>query len=171
MKQLVAIITALVCAVLLAGGYAFMLIDINDNVARSAAAEGGAESLSIRDAAARSLELFLSRSAAERAALNAFIVPDEDVVAVIELLEDAARRTGVSIAISTIAAAPRDGWSAHEAVEVSFSATGTFVKLARFSALLEALPLASRLESVSLETSAEGAWFGSFSMFFIKERS
>ncbi len=48
--------------------------------------------------------------------------------------------------------------------------TASFAALTRFTAILEALPVGSELESASFEASKD-AWFGTFKVIFIKAKS
>lgn len=169
MKSILQPILALALALAAFGAYGYVIRDIGISVAAAGAAESGVESLSERDASARSMEFLLEETAAERATLAAYVIKDDDVAGPIAIVEDAARRAKAKISISGIAVTSPDGWAHHQGIEVSFSATGPLATLTRLAAMLEVLPVGSRLESSSYEASKDG-WFGTFKVLFIKEK-
>jgi len=158
-------------ALVFGGAYAFVFITIEGYVTRIGNAVQESETLTRRDAMARSTEAFLNSTKKERDTLEQFIVHNNDeVVTAIELLERAAKSRKVALSISSVSIVATPEWSGYERVAVLFSATGPFTNLTRFIATLEALPIASRIESGSLEISSGTSWFGSFAITFIKEK-
>lgn len=169
MKYLAAPIAAFLLAALCAVLYVFAFLDIRQNIAIAGEAQSGAETLSIRDASARSMEILLEETALERGELRAFLIEDQDVVSAIAAVENAARAAKVKSSISGIAVVDLSLVS-HEGIEVSFSASAPFSSLARFVAVLDAFPLTSRLEVARFEA-AKNSWFGTFRVVFVKEKS
>jgi len=170
MKNLIPSFLALLLAIVLIGGYGFMYSHVASGIARAQAALEKATTLSTRDALVRSQQVFLENTANERASLNAFVASDEDVVAVIEIIESTARQEKVDVAISSINTVGGDGWGYHEKVAVNFSASGTFRNMMRFMSAVETIPLASKLEQASLEVATGSNWFGAFSVTFVKTK-
>jgi hypothetical protein len=169
MKNIIQPIVVLLLAAAVAGAYAYMIRDINLNVARASEAASGVETLSARDATARSMEFLLEETADESAALLTLVIRDADVAGPIAIIEDAARLAKVKVSISSIAITAPDGWVRHQGIEVSFSATASLAALARFASILESLPVGSRLERSSFEASKD-SWFGTFRVLFVKEK-
>lgn len=160
-----------VLAFMLAGGtYTFLFFGMQSDVARIARAAQDSSSLTRRDERARSVETLLNETKDKRDALAAFVVDDENVVSVIELLERVAAKKKVSLSISSVSVSRPSEWNYHERIDIVFSIDGSFANLTRFLATLEALPLASRIESGSLEASGGSAWFASLAMTFVKEQ-
>lgn len=158
-------------ALVLAGGvYAFLFFSVQSDVARITRAAQDSSSLTRRDERARSVETLLNETKDKRTALAVFVVDDEDVVSVIELLENVAAKKKTSLSISSVSVSRPSEWNYHERIDIVFSVDGPFANLIRFLATLEALPLASRVESGSLEASGGSAWFASFAMTFVKEQ-
>lgn len=168
MKKILPLIIACLTLILLAFGYAFMYRQVADGVQRASVALGQVDTLSERDALVRSQEVFLEHAATELAAVNTYVADDADVVALIETIEDTARREGVSVTISSVDTTDEGGWGFHEGVIIRFSSAGTFGNMARFIAALEALPRASTLQNAALEVSSGGTWFASLSVMFVK---
>lgn len=154
----------------LSGTYGFLVSSIQHDVDTAGVFLEQSESLTRRDALTRSLELFLNDTENERSALSGYVYGTNDVVSAIELIEDTARGWRVDVSISNVDVRSEEGWSEHEMVRVSFSASGTFSRMTSFISYLESLPTASRLETVSLEASDGGEWFGTFIVSFVKEK-
>lgn len=169
MKFMPAIISLLVF-IGLASGYVFLVSSIQADINTAASFLERVESLTKRDALARSMQVFLNDTSDKRQGLEPYIAGAGDVVSVIELVESTARSEGVDISISNVSTSQQDGWRQHESIEVTFSVSGTFGRIASFTAFLEALPIASRLSGVSLEASGEGEWFGTYAVLFAKEK-
>jgi len=169
MKHATPLIASIILLVAALTAYAFLYIGVDGYVGRIGNALSASETLTRRDAIARSMEQILSDVSAERETLAGFIVGNDDVVTVIELLEDAARQEGVTLSISSVSVGSVSGWSHHERIDVLFSVDGTFADITSFVATLEVLPNAARVESGVLESSGRTRWFGSFAMTFIKE--
>lgn len=159
---------AVVALILASAGYAYLVADITANIARAGEARSDAESLTVRDASARAMEMFLQSTTDERAALAAYVIPASDVAAPIAVIEDAAKRAKVTASISAISIVDLRLGS-HEGVEVSVSATAPFASLMRFATYLGSLPVTSRLERASFEATKDG-WFGTFRLVFVKEK-
>lgn len=170
MKNLTPVIAALALSVIIVGGYVFLIFEVNTYVDRISVALQGSESLTQRDAQARSIEAFLNDTAELRASVDQFVVKNENVVSVIELLEDNARRENVSLSISSVSVSDVSGWDHHQRIDVSFSIDGTFANTTDFIATLEALPFAVRVENGTLGVSGGSSWFGSFMATFVKEK-
>jgi hypothetical protein len=170
MKNLFSLILALALCTAAALGYGALVYMLDGYVGRIETAVAGAETLNQRDSEARAIGRFLTDTALEREALAATVVTEADVVGVIETVEAVARLARVQLSISSVAVVPIGTWSQHEAVELTFSASGSFVALQDFVASLETLPLISHLDSVSLEASSGSGWFGTFRMIFAKEK-
>lgn len=152
------------------GAYAFLYTNVNNSTERIEVALHGSETLTRRDALARSIEVFLKGVETERATLDRYVIEDEGVVDVIELVEAVADRENVGISISSVSVSGPPGWSYHERVDIILSADGTFANLTDFIATLEALPAAARVESASLERSGGSSWFASVAVTFVKEK-
>ena len=169
MKNFGPTIAAFLLLVVAMAGYSFLVFEVNRYVGRISVALLGSESLTQRDAQARSIEFFLGDTEELRASLDGFVVRDDNVVSVIELLEDVARKENVSLSIASVSVADA-GWSYHERVDVSFSVDGTFVNVTDFIATLEGLPFVARIENGTTGASGDASWFGSFMATFVKEK-
>lgn len=169
MKNLIYPLFVFFLAIVAVGAYIVMVRDINLDVAKASEARSGVETLSTRDATARSMEFLLKETAAERTTLETLIVKDVDVAGPIGIIEDAARLAKIKVSISGITVTAPDGWVRHQGIEVSFSASASFTALTRFAGILESLPVGSRLERSSFEASKDN-WFGTFRVLFIKEK-
>ncbi len=149
--------------------YVVLLFEIAHAVEVITEAKADAELAGLREEAGRAAALFMTETAEARAEIAGFVVDDENPVALIEAIEDAARRSGISVTIGSVSVIP-GSWEYHEAVSVGMSARGAFSDLGAFVTRLESLPLASRVEDVSLESLGGGAWFGTFTVRFVKEK-
>jgi len=170
MKYLLPLILSILAFLLIGGAYAFLFFGVNGYVERIAVAVQSSETLTRRDTTARSIEKFLKEVEVERETLSGFVIKNDDVVSVIELLEQVARDEGVVLSISSVSASDVSGWDHHERIDVLFSVSGSFANLTDFIATLESLPVASRVESGGFEVSGNANWFGSFAVTFIKEK-
>lgn len=169
MKHTTPLIVSIIVLIIASAAYTFLYVGVNGYVERIGNALLTSETLTRRDTIARSMEALLADVSAERETLADFIVRDDNVVTVIELVEDVAREEDVTLSISSVSVGGVSGWSYHERVDVLFSVDGTFADITTFVAKLEALPNAARIESGVLESSGQARWFGSFAMTFIKE--
>lgn len=169
MKHTAPLIASLLLLIVVSAAYGFLYTSVNGYVERIGAAIQASETLARRDTIARSTEALLADVSIERESLNDFIIGENDVVAVIELLEDGARRQDVTLSISSVSVSHVPDWNRHERIDVLFSVDGTFADITAFVATLEALPSAARVESGVLEPSGRKRWFGSFAITFIKE--
>jgi hypothetical protein len=131
---------------------------------RSQSAAAGQE-----ESAQKTLQAFVTDTAPAQSELASYVADDASVVGIIQTVEDAASREGISVTIGAIAVAPAD-WRYHETLSLSLSATGPFSALAAFSTDLESLPYASHLESVSLQSASGKNWFASYTLDFLKQK-
>ena len=122
-----------------------------------------------RVASARNARSLLLETADERTALAAFVIRESDVAGAIETIESAGRTANVAVSVST-AEEEAQAWKYHAVVTLKLSARGSFKNLGTFTAILESLPFASRLEKVSFEESEENVWYAAFTLSFIKEK-
>lgn len=169
MRQYTPLIVSVCAALLAVGGVWYMARDIHANTNHISEIKGLLAELSDRDLRARLMQESLERVRPLKASLDAYIVGADDVVLAIELIESVARREGVRVSLSSVTVVANDEWEHHEGLEVILTATGTFPTMTAFSSALEVLPRAARVREVMLEASAEGAWFGRFTVIFVKE--
>lgn len=170
MKRILPTFLALLLLAITTIVYAFLMYQVDGYVMRMSVALQGSESLTQRDTTARSIEAFLDDTEVERAALDSYIIKDDDIVSVIELVERVARQENVSLSISSVSVSAVSAWNHHERIDIAFSVDGTFPNITDFVATLEALPFAVRVEGGSLGASSGTSWFGSFSATFVKEK-
>lgn len=170
MKHIISVAAAFILLLVSIGIYTFLLFQVDGYVMRMSSALRASESLTQRDATARSIEKFLNETNTERSALASYIVGKDDVVSVIELLENSARASRVALSISSVSVTD-GGWQYHERIQVQFSVDGTFSNITDYVATLEALPYVVRIEQGTLGASADDNWFGSFVVSFVKDKS
>lgn len=168
MKRYIPLIISFILLIALAGSYAFMVSAVNANVARMGAALAEADALSARAASLQSASALLSEVAPLRDELASAIIRSGEDVRAIEIVEAVGADERVDVSIASVA--PRSaGWQRHEQVALSTSVEGTYPRIARFLAALEAYGTAVRLESITLEKSGDTSWFGTVAVTFIKE--
>lgn len=170
MRKFTALILGLLFLAATIAGYAFVHARISGFVATIAKAKETAFSTDARDQALRRADALITETAAGRAELETFVVPDSDSVRLIDAVEAAAKREGVTVTIGSVAVLPAS-WTYHEPVRVTLSARGSLSALSRFASALETLPEASRLVTASFEASADRQWFATIVIDFIKEKS
>ncbi|MBX9765327.1 hypothetical protein K2X83_01665 [Patescibacteria group bacterium] len=169
MKHLGYLIMGLLLLAAAMAGYWFMHTTISRGVDEIAGARAEAEAASGREQFARAAGAFLSDTALEREELNTFVVQDEDFVAAIETIEASAKREKITVTVGSVEVNTQKN-QFHEVITMTVSARGPFAALTAFAASLESLPFASRVLSLSLEESAERAWFLNASLEFIKRK-
>lgn len=170
MKNITPLVLASIFFLVTIGVYGSALITIDGYVARISNALQDSQTLTDRDARARSIEALLTDTESLRMTLQSFVIKDEDIVSVIELLEDVSQEEDVSLSISSVSVSDVSGWNHHERININFSVDGTFADVTDFLATLEHIPFAVRLESGALGVSRGSSWFGSFTVMFIKEK-
>lgn len=168
MKQYFPLIISFVLLIVLAGAYAFMVSAVNANVARMGAALAEADALSTRAASLQSASALLDEVAPLRGELARAVIRNGEDVRAIEIVEAVGADERVDVSIASVAARGA-GWQKHEQVALSASVEGTYPRIARFLAALEAYAAAVRIESVTLEKSGDTSWFGTIAVTFIKE--
>lgn len=169
MKQYFPLVVSALLAFVLAGGYTFMLMQTDGAIGRIEEALVETDVLARQSASFQSAQAFLADTSDLRVVLDRAVVGRDEIVPVIELLENAARREGVSLSLSNVSVAG-EAWQYHERLALSFSAQGTFHEITRFIGALEALPRVARLESGALESAGGREWFGTFIVSFVKEK-
>ena len=170
MKNFVTPLIALLLTGATLGGYGFLTYSITKAVATIDAAKADEASLGAREDAGRAAATLLSSLGTERTALAAHVLGPEGAATAITTLEALAKRDKVTLAIGTVAVNPEDGWEKHDALSVALSVEGSWKAVTAFAAALEALPLASEVESVDLSAS-KSTWFGTFTILFLQEKS
>lgn len=170
MKQYTFSFISLGLFIISVGIFSFVWYDIQKNTAHISEVHSALSAVSERDESARSMEMFLEHVRPLKESLDAHVIGDDDVVAAIELIEQTARRDEVRLSLSAVTIVEEKEWAHHEGIEVTLSAVGPFARVVSFAAALESLPLASRVMRASLEASTGGNWFGSFTVFFVKEK-
>lgn len=170
MKQYITPLVAFFFASLAGAVYFFGVVQIQSAIDRIGTATADAEVLSNKDVALQSARAFLNEVGSLNADLAQFVVLEKNVVQVIELLEDIARDERVTLSIGNVALSGVDAWRSHELINLTFSVEGTFVRMTSFLNTLELLPRAVRLENGTLEKSGRNAWFGTFTVTFVKEK-
>jgi len=149
---------------------AFVLASVGGYIATASEAKAAVTSSSREESYNEAVASFLSDTADERSRLSSFIVNDAGVVAVIQEIDDAAKREKVSVTIDSVAVGA-SAWNYFDPLDVSVSATGSFAALSAFATDLESLPEASRLVSFHAEAAENKAWFGSYRVEFLKTKS
>ncbi len=117
------------------------------------------------------LRALAGETAAFTSALQEVVIPKAGVADFIERLETAGRRIEVVVAIDSVE--PRTHAASDlEELRVALHATGQWEKIARFIALLETMPLESRLQSAALSrTGASGElWRAELLLSALKEK-
>lgn len=170
MKHFIYLIVALLFLAASAGGYWFMHDTITRGVNEIAKARAEADAASGREQFSRAAASFLSDTALEREELNTFVVQDEDFVAAIETIEASAKREKVAVTVASVEVNSKTQ-QFHEVITMTVSARGPFAGLATFAGSLESLPFASRVLALSLEETADKAWFLTASVEFIKRKA
>ncbi|HEY4473790.1 MAG TPA: hypothetical protein VI957_01340, partial [Candidatus Paceibacterota bacterium] len=94
---------------------------------------------------------------------------DDDIVAVIETIELAAKREKVELSIASVDV-ETGAWKRHEPVRAVMTAAGSFASLAAFATALETLPRIARVEKFGMETVGKEL-FGTFEISFVKEKT
>lgn len=170
MKQLPVLIFAVLIALAAGGGYVFMLTSIQTAVDGIAVARAESQTAEDRERLAQTANVFIQDTAIARDELNTYVTTDADFVSAIETLENAGKREKVEVTIGSVSVKKITA-KAHEVATVILSAKGSFSALTAFASALESLPLVSRVGTLSLESSADSGWFGTFSVDFVKRKS
>jgi Tfp pilus assembly protein PilO len=170
MNRFTPLVFSLVFLVIAVAAYAFLSYETARALSSAASVHAQAASADAEGLYQQSISSFLSATASDRAALDAFVPADEDVPVVIQDVEDAAAREKVVATIGAVSVAPSD-WQYHEPLEIKLSARGSFAALAAFATDLESLPQASHLSSFSAQSSGNGSWFASYTVDFVKEKT
>jgi len=169
-NTLIPILVSLVLFTAVTGVYVFMVGAVNTNVGRMERALADADALSARDTLLSGSAALLDDIKPLSARLASTLIQNGNEVRAIEILESIGTDERVDVSIAKVEAAPLPGAQHHERLVVTLSAKGSYARLARFLAALEAYPVALRLESVSLEKSGTSSWFATLtlSMLVIK---
>jgi glutamine synthetase adenylyltransferase len=170
MKHILILVVGVLFAAAAAGGYWFMYQNIAHGVNGIAEARADADAASGRERFQRAASAFLSDTAREREELNTFVVQDADFVAAVETIEAAAKREKITTTVGSVAVDSKLR-QFHEVITMTVSARGPFEGVTAFAAALESLPFASRVQSLSIEASAEKTWFLTASLEFIKRKA
>lgn len=149
------------------GAYVYVYLDITASAATISTAQSEIAANASKDAFAKSAELFLANTTAERAAAGSYVTAQDDTASAIELVEAAGKSAKVTTSVSSAAINSIAKKRFHEELAVSASATGPFTALARFGTVLELLPRASFIKDVHMEALDKG-WHASFTVAFIK---
>lgn len=170
MKRFTPLLLSLALLAAALGVYGFLSFHIARAVAaasdaRAAAASSGAQALFHQ-----SVATFLGATGESRAALATFVPADEDVPALIQEIESAAKREKVSVTISQVSVGTAD-WKYLEPLEIKLSARGSFAAVAAFATDLESLPQPSRLSSFTAQAASGGSWFATYAVSFIKQKT
>ncbi len=170
MKHIRALIAPVLLFVAVVSGYGFLFVNISRDVSAAFADRASAAALGQEESLQKTVQQFVTDTAAERTELASYVATDGDVVTLIQEIESVAGRDNVSLSVGAIAAVPSD-WHYHEPLDVSLSASGSFSALAAFAADLESLPQASRLSSITFEASRGGGWTATCTVEFLKEKT
>lgn len=170
MKKFTTLLIAFACLAAAVACYVFVNIQISGFIGTLAKAKESSFSTDARDQALRRADALIAQTASSNAELATFVVPDSDSVRLIEAVEDTAKRERVSATIGSVSVVSSN-WTYHEPVRVTFSVRGSLAAITRFASALETRPEASRLVSASLEAADSGAWFATFVIDFIKEKT
>ena len=170
MKRFTPLFLSLALLVAALGVYGFLSFGISRAVgaaseARAAAASSGARALFRQNIAG-----FLGMTEESRTALATFVPADKDVPALIQEIEDAAKREKVSVTISQVSVGTAD-WKYFEPLEIKLSARGSFTAVAAFATDLESLPHPSRLSSFAAQSASGGSWFATYAVDFVKQKT
>jgi hypothetical protein len=94
----------------------------------------------------------------DRAKLDALALPSDGAADFINMVEQQAKRAGVSLEVGNVNATPKEGM--FDSLGLAIKATGSFAATTRFLHLLETLPYASSVTSVVIGTGGEkaGMW-------------
>ena len=169
MKHVFPLIISILLLFAAIGGYWYMTFAISNAIGTIADAKGSIESTREREQMTRTASSFLAETAAERAELDTFIAQNADFVAVIESIEGAAAREKVSATVDSVNVS-KTSQKYHEIVAVSVSARGSFGGVLSFASALETLPFASRVTSLSLDSTGGTGWYLQASMEFVKRK-
>lgn len=102
------------------------------------------------------LEETVRTSADDRAQLAKYILPNENVIEFVSLLEKIAKEQGVAFETKGLETYPVDDW--FEELEVTASIKGSFDAVIRMLRILETIPTQSSLTSVSLTRGGDSIW-------------
>ncbi len=149
--------------------YVFLVEDIASSMTAIAAAKESALQVGAEADIAHGTDIFMADTAAEQTELETFVVKDSESVRIVNAIDDAATRAHVTPTIGSVSVLPTS-WQYHEPVEVVVSAKGSAAALTSFATLLQSLPEASELKTMSLEASTNNSWFGKFIVDFVKEK-
>jgi hypothetical protein len=154
-----------------AGLFLYLNQSIMSSLSSLATAEEKAATMDKRDAIGRSQQIFLNETVESRTELATFVAHDSDIVHVIETIEAAGRREKVLVTIGSVVVDQKQAWNQHEVVRITMSGKGTFPALGAFATALETFPIASKLESFSVEPSGKNLWFGEYTLALVKEKA
>ena len=168
MKFALSAIALLFCAAAVMG-YAFVLGEISFSLSTIATMRGQVAAVERQETHVRTAELFTAETGALQGELDGFIAHDDDIVAVIETIELAAKREKVELSIASVDV-ETGAWKRHEPVRAVMTAAGSFASLAAFATALETLPRIARVEKFGMETVGK-VWFGTFEISFVKEKT
>jgi len=130
------------------GALTFIVFETNNESRLRDAATATQAQSSAKDTYTGTLRILARDTERSRLALRA-ITADKDVVALIQLLEDAGNIAGVKVSIDAVSSGVDE--EVLQSVVVSMSANGSFNEVNHLLSLVEALPAASSITQFELE--------------------
>lgn len=167
MKTYIALILAVLIGVSAFGGYLYFNGLVATSIATIGEVKGSVETLIRRDSLSRSAALFVAETATERAALDAFVISQPDIVTVIDEIESLPTRSLVA-AIASVEEVAVPDWKNHGLIIMKISARGPFKDVVAYGDKLEHLPYGVRILNATFEAT-DDSWFGFYTVAFVKE--
>ena len=146
---------------------AYLYYDIGESAVLIKQSRDEIATIAARDTFAKAAAQFLAETAAERSAVQFFIIPTDGTAQGLEIVENAAKLAGVKATVGDAKIAPLGSF--HERLDVKVSAEGTYAGQARFATVLESLPRGASLTSATLSATEKG-WFGTYVVSFVKQK-
>ncbi|MBI5134384.1 MAG: type 4a pilus biogenesis protein PilO [Candidatus Taylorbacteria bacterium] len=134
----------------LACGWAFLVYKAYSYKAEIAEASVAAKERLAESSYLASLRSLIKEEKEDIEEIEARFVPEEELPAFVEFLEESAVDAGIEATLGSLGLAAAAEGSSIAPLSISISAKGPWASIVRFVSALDALPYASKIESVSM---------------------
>ncbi len=145
----------------LLGAYGYLFFAAESKNKETAALYGASNERNSSKEKIQGLLRALEDTEKEREKLSEYFAAKTSAVAFIEQIEKLGKNAGVDLSVSSVS----DGAKGGGAIELAFSATGSFSDMYRLIALIESIPYKVMLKKVDIQRMNDsGAWKGNFTV-------
>ena len=140
-----------ILAVLVAvAAYIFMYKDAIKKAEAESILESDVSAASKQTVDNKNMSATYESTAASRALLPEFLVSSDDAVPFIDAVEDVGQTTGAKVSISTLSSSATSG-SSNQTITATISVTGTWANVMRAVEMIENMPYAVSVKSISID--------------------